>query len=154
PPREQGSKTSFDPGDGPFGLWVANDGFDDGGVFSQPGLVSRVNQRLAKQPYKAMIYPNRDKASGKPIPNSYLIGWEYSTKVDLQAVVGRVATVVLVSPTPWPARPSLSATPMTPPPDRDAIDDSNGLASLSDSRTVDKPEVQAKEHMISFACTS
>ena len=100
PPLEEGSKTSFDPGDGPFGLWVSNDGFDDGGVFSQPGLVARVNQRLAKQPYKAMIYPNRDKASGKLIPHSYLIGWEYSTNDDFQDVVCRVDNVVLVKPTP------------------------------------------------------
>lgn len=97
PPRlESGAKTSFDPGDGPFGLWVSNDGLDDGGVFTQPALVARNNKRLAKQPYKAMIYPDRDKATGKPIPNSYIIGWEYSTNDDFQDVVCRVENVVLV----------------------------------------------------------
>src|SRR4051794_11652121 len=61
PPLEPGSKSTFAPGDRPFGLWVSNDGLDDGGVFSEPSLVARINRRLAKQPYKAMIYPNRDK---------------------------------------------------------------------------------------------
>jgi hypothetical protein len=90
PPLSGGSKTEFDPGDRPFGLWVANDGFEDGGVFSQPRVVAAVNKRLAAQPYKAMIYPNRDKATGKVIPHSYLIGWEYSTNDDFQDVVCRV----------------------------------------------------------------
>jgi hypothetical protein len=96
PPLETGSKTTFDPGGAPFGLWISNDGFVDGGVFSQPGLVARINMRLAKQPYKAMIYPNRDKATGKPIPNSYLIGWEYSTNDDFQDVVCRIDNVILI----------------------------------------------------------
>jgi hypothetical protein len=43
-----------------------------------------------------MIYPNRDKATGRLIPNSYLIGWEYSTNDDFQDVVCQVDNVVLV----------------------------------------------------------
>lgn len=96
PPLEEGSALEFDPGDEPFGLWVANDEFQDGGVFSQPGLVAKINRRLAGQPYKAMIYPNRDRASGKVVPHSYLIGWEYSTNDDFQDVVCRVDNVQLV----------------------------------------------------------
>jgi hypothetical protein len=96
PPLEDGSSTTFDPGDGPFGLWVSNDGLNDGGVFTQPAVVAKVNRRLAQQPYKAMIYPNRDKASGRLIPHSYLIGWEYSTNDDFQDVVCQVDNVVLV----------------------------------------------------------
>jgi hypothetical protein len=96
PPLESGSKTTFDPGDNEFGFYVSNDEFNDGGVFTQPALVSRINKRLSKQPYKAMIYPNRDKASGKIIPNSYLIGWEYSTNDDFQDVVCQVDNVRLV----------------------------------------------------------
>ncbi len=65
-------------------------------MFSQPALVARINRRLAKQPYKAMIYPNRDKATGQPIPHSFLIGWEYSTNDDFQDIVCRVNNVVLV----------------------------------------------------------
>ena len=98
PPLEKTSKITFDPGDAPFGLWVSNDGLKDGGAFTQPSVVAAVNARLAKQPYKAMIYPNRDKATGKLIPHSYLIGWEYSTNDDFQDVVCQVDNVVLVEP--------------------------------------------------------
>jgi hypothetical protein len=98
PPLEPKSGTTFDPGDAPFGLWIANDQFPDGGAYTQPQVVAAVNARLAKQPYKAMIYPYRDKATGKTIANSYLIGWEYSTNDDFQDVVCRVDNVVLVSP--------------------------------------------------------
>ena len=50
-----------------------------------------------KQPYKAMIYPFKDKATGKVVPNSYLIGWEYSTNDDFQDVVCRIDNVKLLS---------------------------------------------------------
>jgi hypothetical protein len=90
------SKTEFDPGDAAFGLWASNDGLKDGGVFTEPKVVAAVNARLAKQPYKAMIYPNRDKATGKTIPHSYVIGWEYSTNDDFQDVVCHVDNVDLV----------------------------------------------------------
>jgi len=97
PPRLLiGSKATFDPGDKPFGLWISNDQFNDGGAYTQPALVARFNMRLAKQPYKAMIYPNRDKKTGKNIPNSYLIGWEYSTNDDFQDVVCQVDNVELI----------------------------------------------------------
>ncbi|MDX2037096.1 MAG: hypothetical protein SFX72_10625 [Isosphaeraceae bacterium] len=96
PPLATGTTTTFDPGDGLFGLWVANDGLADGGVFTEPAVVRAVNARLAKQPYKAMIYPNRDKKTGKMIPNSYLIGWEYSTNDDFQDVVCRIDNVELI----------------------------------------------------------
>jgi len=96
PPLAPKATTEFDPGDAPFGLWVANDGLKDGGAFTEPAVVSAVNARLAKQPYKAMIYPYRDKATGKAVPHSYLIGWEYSTNDDFQDVVCRVDNVELV----------------------------------------------------------
>lgn len=96
PPLKEGSKTEFDPGDSTFGIWVANDGLKDGGVFSEPAIVAKVNQRLAKQPYKAMIYPLKDKATGKLVPNSYLVGWEYSTNDDFQDVVCVIENVRLV----------------------------------------------------------
>ncbi len=44
----------------------------------------------------AMIYPNRDKTTDRLIPNSYLIGWEYSTNDDFQDVVCQVDNVVLL----------------------------------------------------------
>jgi hypothetical protein len=104
PPLEPGSRASFDPGDSPFGLWISNDGFTDGGVFTQPALVARINRRLAGQPYKAMIYPNRDKATGQTVPHSFIIGWEYSTNDDFQDVVCRLDNAVLLEP-PGPANP-------------------------------------------------
>ena len=96
PPLEAGSVTEFDPGETPFGLWVSNDGLKDGGVFTQPSVVRAVNERLAAQPYKAMIYRLRDKATGRVVPHAYLIGWEYSTNDDFQDVVCRVENVELV----------------------------------------------------------
>lgn len=105
PPLLIGSRVKFDPGAKVFGLWVSNDQFDDGGAYTQPGLVARLNARLAKQPYKAMIYPNRDKTTGKVIPHSYLIGWEYSTNDDFQDVVCQVDNVdLIVEPTAKPAK--------------------------------------------------
>ena len=97
PPLAAGSVTTFDPGDREFGLWVANDGLKDGGVFSEPKAVAAINARLARQPYKLMIYPNKDKATGKLIPNSYLLGWEYSTNDDFQDVVCQVDNVILLT---------------------------------------------------------
>jgi arylsulfatase A-like enzyme len=98
PPLLEGSKTEFDPGDGAFGLWVGNDQFDDGGVYTEPAVVRTVNARVGAQPYKAMIYPFRDKATGQVVPHSYLIGWEYSTNDDFQDVVCRVDNVELLAP--------------------------------------------------------
>ena len=102
PPLEKGAALEFDPGGSAFGLWVSNDGLPDGGVFSEPSQVARFNKRLAKQPYKAMIYPRRDKGTGKIVPNSYVIGWEYSTNDDFQDVVCQVDNVILVQDSPRP----------------------------------------------------
>jgi hypothetical protein len=96
PALDAGSVTEFDPGGSEFGLWVSNDGLADGGVFSQPLLVERFNERLSKQPYKAMIYANREKSTGKTIPNSFVIGWEYSTNDDFQDVVCHIDNVILI----------------------------------------------------------
>ena len=43
-----------------------------------------------------MIYPFKDKATGKLVANSYLVGWEYSTNDDFQDIVARVDNVQLV----------------------------------------------------------
>lgn len=97
PPKlHDDAKTTFDPGNAEFGLWVANDGLDDGGVFTEPAVVEAVNARLKAQPYKAMIYKLRDKTTGKVVPHAYLIGWEYSTNDDFQDVVCVIENVELV----------------------------------------------------------
>ncbi|GIW87516.1 MAG: hypothetical protein KatS3mg108_1840 [Isosphaeraceae bacterium] len=97
PPLDAGSSTEFDPGDHPFGLYIANDQFDDA-VYTEPAAVAQLNPRLAGQPYKAMIYPYRDPQTGQLQPNTYLIGWEYSTNDDFQDVVCRVENVILLAP--------------------------------------------------------
>jgi hypothetical protein len=97
PPLAAGSVVEFDPGDAAFGLYVANDQFQDA-VFSEPAAVALANPRLAAQPYKAMIYPYKDRATGKAVANSYLVCWEYSTNDDFQDAVCRVDNVVLLAP--------------------------------------------------------
>ncbi|MHC4441231.1 MAG: SMP-30/gluconolactonase/LRE family protein [Planctomycetota bacterium] len=101
PPLESGSG-QFDPGDRPFGLWVSNDQFNDGGVYTGPRVTAGMNKRLKKQPYKAMIYPYVDPETKKFVEHSYLIGWEYSTNDDFQDVVARIDNVKLM-----PAHPPL-----------------------------------------------
>lgn len=96
PPLSPGSKTEFDPGDQPFGLFVANDQFQDA-VFTEPGAVAAHNPRLRAQPYKAMIYAYRDPATKQVVPRSYLICWEYSTNDDFQDVMCRIDNVDLVA---------------------------------------------------------
>lgn len=88
-------QVEFDPGDGLFGLAVSNDQFHDT-VYTEPKRVAAHNPRLAKQPYKVMIYPYKDKATGRIVPHSYLLGWEYSTNDDFQDVVCRVDNVILI----------------------------------------------------------
>jgi sugar lactone lactonase YvrE len=101
PPLASGDVT-FDPGVAPFGLWVSNDTFKDGGVFTQPALVAKVNARLRAQPYKAMIYPNYDAKKHRAIANSYLVCWEYSTNDDFQDAITRIDNVRLL-----PGEPNL-----------------------------------------------
>ncbi len=95
PPLKAGSTTAFDPKGEVFGLWVGNDQFKDR-VYTEPGRVVRQSSRLAAQPYKVMIYPYVDPGTRKPVPSSYLIGWEYSTNDDFQDVVTRIDNVKLV----------------------------------------------------------
>jgi hypothetical protein len=90
-----GAKLEFDPGDDTFGLAIRNNQFNDT-VFTEPKLVTEKNPRLSAQPYKVMIYPERDRTTGQIIPNHYIIGWEYSTNDDFQDVVTRVENVRLV----------------------------------------------------------
>ncbi len=96
PPLDPRAQNVFDPGEHAFGLWIANDQFNDNGIFSQPALVEHFNKRVGNQPYKAMIYPNRDKLTGKDVPNSYVIGWEYSTNDDFQDVVCQIDNVIFL----------------------------------------------------------
>lgn len=100
PPPLKSGAVEFDPGDQPFGLWVSNEGFAGEAVYSQPALVFKTNVRLRSQPCKAMIYPCCDVKAGRLIPDSYLIGWEYSTNDDFQDAVTRIDNVVLLPAAP------------------------------------------------------
>ncbi|MGQ9649959.1 MAG: SMP-30/gluconolactonase/LRE family protein [Phycisphaerae bacterium] len=100
PPPLKSGAVEFDPGDQPFGLWVSNEGFAGEAVYSQPALVFKTNARLRSQPYKAMIYPCCDAKAGRLVPDSYLIGWEYSTNDDFQDAVTRIDNVVLLPAVP------------------------------------------------------
>jgi hypothetical protein len=84
PPLPRDAKTEFDPGLESFGLFVSNDGLADSLVYSEPARVKVPEQAAAEQPYKLMIYPYKDKATGKLVPNSYLLGGEYSTNDDFR----------------------------------------------------------------------
>jgi len=96
PPELDLGRNEFEPGDEPFGLWVSSDAFKDERVFTDPRAVTRTNPRLKAQPYKAMIYPTVDIATGRPVPHSYIIGWEYSDNDDFQDVVTRIDNVKLL----------------------------------------------------------
>lgn len=98
-------KTEMLTGRDHFGLWVGNDNFSvsypgnktaTARVYSQPCL----NGRFKDQPYKCMIYPNRDPKTGRLIAHSYIIGWEYSTNDDFQDVVTQVDNVQLLPSDP------------------------------------------------------
>lgn len=101
PPLQSGD-VRFEPGDGPFDLWISNESFDEPGVFTWPTAVEAANPRLSGQPYKAMIYPDVDAATGHPVANSYIICWEYSDNDDFQDVLTRIRNVRLLPPRELP----------------------------------------------------
>jgi gluconolactonase len=110
PPLQSGSIT-FDPGATPFGVWISNDSFSDGGVYSQPAAVAKANRRLSTQPYKALIYPTRDAKSKQLVPDSYLLCWEYSTNDDFQDTITRIDNVRLLPADPSPLETIFGANP-------------------------------------------
>lgn len=99
PPLENG-KTEFDPKETIIGFWVSNDNFADEVVHTDVEHNLRHISRFKDQPYKVMIYPNIDPATGRMIPDSYILGWEYSTNDDFQDVVTIVENVRLLPGTP------------------------------------------------------
>lgn len=96
PPIERGS-IEFDPKEEIIGFWVSNDNFKGEVVYTDVEYNLRHIARFKDQPYKVMIYPNIDAKTGKMIPDSYVLGWEYSTNDDFQDVVTIVENVRLLS---------------------------------------------------------
>ena len=92
PPVASGGVTAFDPGDKPFRLWVATEGFP-GEYVSTDNQANAAIKRFGGKPVnKARVYAAvRDNYD--PVPNAYVIGWEYSTNDDFQDMVTLVENV-------------------------------------------------------------
>jgi hypothetical protein len=91
PPLMAGGVTQFDPGDLPFSLWVSSTGFKDEIVSTEDALQRFIPRFKADDRHKAHVYPV--KRGGRLVPNSYIIGWEYSTNNDNQDMVTLVTQV-------------------------------------------------------------
>lgn len=94
PSLEPGSKTEFDPGDGEFGLYVNTEGFPAEVVTTEDAKLEHVARFKANDRHKAHVFAA--KKDGKVVPNTYIIGWEYSTNNDNQDIVTLVSNVWVV----------------------------------------------------------
>lgn len=92
PPVMEGSRIQFNPGKQVFGLWVSTAGFPNETVCTEDALQVYVPRFKPDDRHKAHVIPAKDR-KGHPIPNTYLIGWEYSTNNDDQDVVTLVSNV-------------------------------------------------------------
>ncbi len=92
PPLMRGAKTGFDPGKAAFGLWVATEGFPGEVIYSEDAY-QQFNKRFKPDNrHKAHVYA-AVKDDGTPVPNAYIIGFEYSTNDDNQEIVALVENV-------------------------------------------------------------
>ncbi|HEU4753716.1 MAG TPA: hypothetical protein VFU47_11465 [Armatimonadota bacterium] len=91
PSLEPGSRTEFDPGAGEFGLFVNTEGFPEEIVTTEDAKLEYVPRFKPGDKHKAHVYVARK--DGKTVPNTYLIGWEYSTNNDNQDIVTLVSNV-------------------------------------------------------------
>ena len=98
--RSSAAGTTFDPGNQPFGLWVSNDNFNEAGL--HPAGAGVQDQPAAQGP--ALQGDDLSRTSmprpGRLVPNSYIIGWEYSTNDDFQDVVTQIDNVRLLPADP------------------------------------------------------
>lgn len=92
PPVERGGKTEFDPGDKSFGLWVASESFQGETIYTEDVLQTLIIRFKANDRHKAHIY-KAVRSDGTPVPNTVLIGFEYSTNNDNQEIVALVENV-------------------------------------------------------------
>lgn len=91
PPLMPGGQTRFDPGDKPFGLWVATEGFAGEVIYTEDALQKRI-ARFKTGLHKAHVY-EAVQSNGVPVPGAVLIGFEYSTNDDNQEIVALVENV-------------------------------------------------------------
>ncbi len=87
PPLERKSKTDFEPGNKPFGLWIASEGFPGETIYTEDPLQAFVKRFPEVDRHKAHVYA-AVKTDGTAVPNTYLVGFEYSTNNDNQEIVG------------------------------------------------------------------
>ena len=92
PPTLPGTGTHFLPGERPFGLWVSTGGFTNEIVCTDDVLNARISRFGGRPIHKAHVFAAKDDDS-KPIPNTFIIGWEYSTNDDNQDIVTVVENV-------------------------------------------------------------
>ena len=92
PPVMKSSLTHFNPGNKPFGVWVSSAGFQDENVYSEDALQVYIPRFKLDDRHKAHIFAAKNN-KGKTIPNTYLIGWEYSTNNDDQDMVTMISNV-------------------------------------------------------------
>jgi hypothetical protein len=92
PPLMTGAQTTFDPGNTPFGLWVATDGFKGETIYTEDALQAVIKRFPADNRHKAHILA-AVSSSGEVIPNTLLVGFEYSTNDDNQEIVAVVENV-------------------------------------------------------------
>ncbi len=90
PPVMRGSTEKYNPGNSLFGLWVSSTGFKNERVYTQDVLQKFV-RRFGNDLHKAHVYVA--VRNGQIVPNTYLIGWEYSTNDDNQDMVTMVSNV-------------------------------------------------------------
>jgi len=107
PDLEPGSKTEFDPGASEFGLFVNTEGFFEEIVTTEDAKLEYVPRFKPGDKHKAHVYVA--KKQGKTVPNTYLIGWEYSTNNDNQDIVTLVSNVRAVPGGPYRPKPSEEA---------------------------------------------
>ena len=92
PPTEGSASGAFDPGDKPFGLWVATQGFPGEFVCTDDARNAGITRFGGKAIHKARVFAAVSDA-GVLKPNTYLIGWEYSTNDDFQDIVTLIENV-------------------------------------------------------------
>ena len=114
PPTESKGVITFDPKDKPFGLWIASKAFPGETVDTDDGRNAAI-ARFGGAPVRKVRVWAAVSSNGVAIPNSYLLGWEYSTNDDFQDIVTIVENVqpIVVSDAPPPTAAS-PATPTTP----------------------------------------
>lgn len=95
PPVMKGSTERFTPGTRPFGLWISSMGFKNERVYTED-ILQKFVRRFGTDLHKAHVY--EAVHDGQIVPNTYLIGWEYSTNDDNQDMVTMVTNVVPVTP--------------------------------------------------------